>query len=50
MRVPPETFPDSTNLYATEHKGDVWLFNINPRPTKPFFVTWFTKGVVTTPL
>ena len=25
-----------------------WL---NPRPTKPFFVTWFTKGgVVTTPL
>ena len=21
----------------------------NPRPTKPCFVTWFTKGVVTTP-
>ena len=21
----------------------------NPRPTKPFFVTWFTKGLVTTP-
>ena len=20
------------------------LFSVNPRPTKPFFVTWFTKG------
>ena len=23
---------------------------VNPRPTKRFFVAWFTKGVVTTPL
>ena len=29
-----------------------WRYRIciNPRPTKPLFVTWFTKGVVTTPL
>ena len=33
------------NLYRTSNF-------FNPRPTKPFFVTWFTKGggLVTTPL
>ena len=33
---------------VTEHYS-LWakctqLWNFNPRPTKPFFVTWFTKG------
>ena len=32
------------------HWGSVVWFSLNPRPTKLFFVTWFTKGVVTTPL
>ena len=45
-------------LLVYEHVSSLYLIIIwlpykilfNPRPTKPFFVTWFTKGVVTTPL
>ena len=30
--------------------SQTYIYEINPRPSKPFFVTWFTKGVVTTSL
>ena len=39
----------ATELVKVSSVTSKW-HHVNPRPTKPFFVTWFTKGVVTTPL
>ena len=49
-RLDQDSFTMKQNLLQLGNTPLRQTFTISPRRTKPFFVTQFTKGVVTTPL
>ena len=45
-----KTYPYKNSPLCEKKKKPSPKQDLNPRPTKPFFVTWFTKGGGSTPL